>query len=548
VTDLEPAPSALLLLQRDEQDGSRPEAETPGRPRKPPRRGWWMARVVIATVLLAAVCVVACYTLPGVAVGGVLALVSIVVIFHRALLSWSGLITILIVIVMTIPVRRFKVPVPLPFALEPYRVILAVLILGVILSLLVDPRFRWRKLGFGGSVAFFLATIALSLVANVGSLVQTGLISSSIGGLINYLFLFGVFYVTRLVLTSEKRAQLVVNLLSLLAPLVGFGAILERAIGVNIFQRFPAWIGLMRMSDETVIIRGGGARSFGSAQHPLALSVMLVMVLPLVIYQATHAGFPFRRSVPLRRTFWVFCAMLMLGGVVCTVSRTSFVVLSAMAVLSIIVRPRLFRYLVIIGIPAALLAVLVEPGVVLNMVRSFLNPSALIETQYADAGGRGSGRLADLFPQLQNSLQHPFFGTGVGSRIVVGPEVNALILDDQLLTTTLESGYIALIGLLVLFGGAGIRLWRFSRSPITPPRWADLGAALSVSIFGYLIALFFFDGFGFLQTVMVSCMFLALGGWLLTEVAWQPHSSWSGRMARILRRSRAGTVARAGVS
>ncbi len=503
----------------DKDAGSR---RGPGRRRRrnptPTTAGtrWYRTRVGVAGLLIAAVCVAAAMMFPWQIVGAVLIVVSLLWLVHRPLFSWTGLLSTMVAVILFIPVRRFKLPIPLSFALEPYRFILVALMAAIFVSLLVDPRFSWRRAGFGGSVGFFLATLFCSLAVNVGSLSGVGLMSGSVGALLNYVFLFGVFFVTRVLIRSAATVRMLVTFLTLGGAFVGAAAAVERVTRVNIFLRIPRYLGLTAMSDPATLVRGGGVRSFGSAQHPIALGVFLTMLIPLAVYQARHAGWP-SKSAP-RQTFWVGCALLMMIGVICTASRTSFVMLGAMVVVAVWQRPALFGRLILVGIPAGGLASLVAPSLVLNMARSFFNPSSLIATQYADAGWRGSGRLADLGPNLVIAMQHPFFGTGVGSRIVTGPSANALILDDQLLGTLLEAGLLGLLGILVLILGPAARLWRFGKSPTTPSRYTDLAVALSVAMIGYLVSLFFFDGFGFLQTVMVFCIMLAIGGWLITEV------------------------------
>ncbi|MTD15839.1 hypothetical protein GIS00_18040 [Nakamurella sp. YIM 132087] len=503
-----------------------------------------IARVWASAVILTAVCLVAALYLPGQLVGAVLALLSIVVVLRKAIFGWTGLLMILLAVIMFLPVRRYKLPIPLPFALEPYRAVLVVVALGIIISLLVDPRFRWRRSGFGGAIGFFLATLTASLAVNTGELADQGLLNTSLGGLLNYVFLFGVFFIVRVLLRSEEIVQRVVMFLAAAGGIIGLGAVVERYLGFNVFMALGGWLQLQRMADPSELVRSGGARAFGSAQHPIALSVLFCMLLPLAIYLARHATKPMRTASGCR-IFWLATAMAMLAGLICTVSRTSFVILGVMVVLGIMVRPRIFRPLVLIGLPLAAVAALAAPRVVLGIFREFLDTDELIASQYASAGWTGSGRLADLGPGIEEALRSPFFGIGVGSRIVVGPEANAFILDDQLLNTFIESGFLGLLGVVVLLAYPAVRLWRFSHSPTTPDRWTDLGAALSVILLGYLVALFFFDGFGFLQTVLVASIMLAIGGFLITEIPWTKRPS----VATLIRaRERAERTGKAPVS
>jgi hypothetical protein len=508
--------SGTLLLAHEAAEAAPAVSREPiGKVRRP---RVYTLRVVLSGLLLAAVALAAAAYLPAPLVGGVFALVSIVVICHRALLSWTGLLVALLCIILFIPVRRLKLPIPLPFALEPYRVIIVLLILAVVVSLLVDPRFSWRRTGFGPAFALLFCAFVLSIATNIEGLSASGRIGGATAALFNYAMLFSIFFLTRILLTSENRVKLVLRLLTIGGAFVGAMAAVERVTQVNIFLRLGPLLGLQRMSDPLELVRSGGARAYGSASHPIALSVLLAMLIPLAVYQAKHSGWP--RSGGGRQLFWVGCGVLMGVGIICTVSRTSLVVLAVMSLVGVVARPALFKRLILIGIPAAALASLVAPGVVLIMIRGFTNPSSLIASQYSAAGFRGSGRLADLLPNLTAAMVHPFFGTGVGSRVVSGPGTNAQILDDQLLTTLLEVGMLGILGVLVLFWYPIFRLWRFSRSPSTPARFTDLAVALLTTMVGYFFSLFFFDGFGFTQTVMVFALLLAIGGWLVTEVPW----------------------------
>ena len=65
-------------------------------------------------------------------------------------ISWPRLIAALIVVILFIPIRRYTLPANLPFQLEPYRVFVALLVLGWLASLLVDARTRSAGRGSRG--------------------------------------------------------------------------------------------------------------------------------------------------------------------------------------------------------------------------------------------------------------------------------------------------------------------------------------------------------------------------------------------------------------
>ena len=505
------------LLVADEDSGPAPAVSSaPVGKKRQPRV--YTVRVVLSGLILAAVALAAAAYLPAQLVGGMFVLVSIVVVCHRALFSWTGLLVALVCIILFIPVRRLKLPIPLPFALEPYRFIIVLLILAVVISLLVDPRFSWRRTGFGSAFALLFCAFGLSIATNVEGLSLGGRLGGSAGAVFNYAMLFSVFFLTRILLTSENKVNLVLRLLTLGGAIIGVAGAVERVLRINVFLSLGSALQLQRMSEGAELLRSGGARAYGSAQHPIALSVLLAMLIPLAVYQAKHSVWP--RTSGRRQVFWVGCAVLMGIGIICSVSRTSLVVLAVMAVVGVLARPALFKRLIFVGIPAAALASLIAPGVVLTMIRGFLDPTTLIASQYTSAGFRGSGRLADLGPNLTAAMMHPFFGTGLSSRVSSGPGTNAQILDNQLLNTLLEVGILGVLGVCVLFWYPIVRLWRFSRSPSTPAKFTDLAVAVLTAMVGYFVSLFFFDGFGFMQTVMVFAILLAIGGWLITEVPW----------------------------
>ena len=67
------------------------------------------------------------------------------------------------------------------------------------------------------------------------------------------------------------------------------------------------------------IARGGHLRVYASAEHPIALASMFVMLLPLAAYL-------WRRT---RQLLWAVAALLLLLGALSTVSRTSVTALAA---------------------------------------------------------------------------------------------------------------------------------------------------------------------------------------------------------------------------
>src|SRR5919106_2429308 len=92
------------------------------------------AGLVAGTETFAAV-VAGCLLLSAIAVG-------------RPSLPWERVLGALLLVILFIPIRRYRFPGDLPFQLEPYRVLVALVVMGWIASLLVDPRVRLRRSRF----------------------------------------------------------------------------------------------------------------------------------------------------------------------------------------------------------------------------------------------------------------------------------------------------------------------------------------------------------------------------------------------------------------
>lgn len=448
-------------------------------------------------------------------VGALIAIVALLYLFRSAVFSWPGAAVAVAVTVCLVPARRYTLPVNLPFAAEPYRVVVVVLLAVVISALLIDPAFRWRKLTFSGPVGVFLATQLISIAVNLPGLAKSGLALNAVSTLVSLILIGALFVVTRQILQSARLVHTLIAATVICGTIVGALATVERVTRYNLFLKFFDLLPLHRLSEnESVFVKAGTARAFGSAQHPIALAVFLIMLVPLGIYLARHAHWP--RGLFARELFWIACTMIMMLGMLAAVARTAFISILVMLIVAIALRPAVVPKVLFYGILGTGIAMLVSARNIISMVSELLDPKALIASQETSPGWTGSGRLADLAPSLQQAGISPFFGTGLGSRVTIGPSANAFILDDQFLTSLLESGIIGVLGIAVLTLVPFGRLAAYSRRAGEPDDRRDLALALAIGIIGYVVALFFFDGFSFIQTLLTFFLLLALGSWVLT--------------------------------
>lgn len=449
-----------------------------------------------------------------IAIGALLGVVAMLYLFRAVLFSWPGAAVGLILIICLVPARRYTLPITLPFAAEPYRLYVLALLAIMIVALLIDPKFSWRRLEFAAPVGIFLATQLLSIGANVPGLVAEELAPNAVQALVSLLIICAMFVVTRQLLRSRRMVHLVVMTAVGAGALVGLLAMIERVTRVNVFLGFFSVLPLHRLSEEeSVFVKAGTARAFASAQHPIALAVFLCMLIPLGIYLARNADWP-HRPVP-REFLWLGCTVLIALGMIAAVSRTSIVSLAVMTLAALLLRPALLPKVVLYGGLALLAAFVISSRNIISMVTELTDPQALIESQQTSPGWTGSGRLADLGPSLQQAMASPVVGTGLGSRVTTGDTANALILDDQYLTTLLESGIVGVLGIVILMLVPFGRLAKLSRRIDVDTDKQDLALAVAVSILGYSVSLFFFDAFSFIQTLLMFFVLLAIGSWLV---------------------------------
>ena len=302
-------------------------------------------------------------------------------------------------------------------------------------ALLVDPRVRLRKSGYGGPLFLIGYSALLSEIVNNGRITELNVSADVVKGL---MFLFSFLLVFVLIVSVVRREE---EIDFLLKALVGGGAIvavfslIERATHFNVFNHMSSVIPLLQLDSGDLLTslsleRGGRLRVYASAQHPIALGALLVMLLPLAIYLARKTG----------RSRWWVCTGLLGVAAVATVSRTSVVMLAVVALVLLRLRPVEARRMAPILVCGLVAVPIAAPGALGTLRSSFFPKGGLVEQQQLHPGTRGSGRLADVGPSLDEWSAKPFFGEGYSTRIVDGVRANAPILDDQWLKTLLETG------------------------------------------------------------------------------------------------------------
>ncbi len=492
------------------------QAELPPKPRQSDPEGSYAILATFGIVAMAIMATTVLLQLPVAAASGGLLGVALVYVLRRLIFSWEFLLFAVAVMIMFVPGRAYALPIPLPIQLEPYRLLWVLAVIVVFHAIFVSKTRTWRPIEFGSGIAAYLVCVLISFATNAAALAHQTLVTNSIGAVVTFLMLLVPFVITRQLLDREQLVNRLLVFLVWAGVVVSFFALFEYATRINVFRIYNRVLPLAVLREELDATTTTGAfRAFGSAQHPIALVVMLCMLLPVALWLSRYAAWP--RNLVNRRIVYGLAMLGLFGGIMAAISRTAVVVLAVMMFLLLVLKPKLAGTVTLIGAPFLILLALVRPRVFETVFLSFLDPDSLVASQYTSPGWAGQGRLADLEPALRIVAQHVFFGTGLGSRIVVGDNANSFILDNQWLGNLMDLGVLGTIGLLIFMTVPVFKLLRFAFTETLERRHADLAIAICAATVGYMVSMYFFDAFSFIQSFYVLSLLWAAGAWMLSE-------------------------------
>ena len=420
---------------------------------------------------------------------------------YRHVLTWRTLVSALIVVILFIPIRRYSFPGNLPFELEPYRMLVALIGAGWLASLLADPRVRLRRSGLEGPIGLLVFASLASVLANGSRIGDIGVgpdVSKKVTFFASYLL---VFYLFVSLVRTRRDIDFLVRIIVGGCAVLSVFAIVEQVTGYNVFNHLAGVVPLLGNPDipYSLLHPTGRLRVYTSAEHPIALGAMFVMVVPLAIYVARTAS---------QRRWWLAASLLLLGAIA-TISRTAVVMLIVAAVVFLVFRPAEVKRVWPAIIPLLLAAHFALPGTLGSLKEAFLPSGGLIAQQQEGGSTKGSGRIADIRPSLSEFAQRPVLGEGLGTRVVDTATPNARILDDQWLSTLLETGAVGAFAWLWLYARFCRRLGREARAD--PGDRGLLLTALLASVISFAVGMLLFDAFSFVQVTFVLFILLALG-------------------------------------
>ncbi len=438
----------------------------------------------------------------------IVGLVVVAAVAYRSLLRWRTLLAALVLVILFIPIRRYGSPIHLGVQLEPYRLLVAFVFLGWMLSLLVDLRVRLRPTGLEAPLALLAGGVLASVLANQNRIDALGVQKEVVKNLTFFLSFLVVVYLLASVVRTLADIEFILKVMVLGGCVVSAFAAIETRTGFNIFNHLSGVVPLLQQADIGYGLAHQYAnRAYASAQHPIALGAALVMLVPLSVYLARSS----------RRAWWGATALLVVG-VFASRSRTPIVMLAVAVVVLLIFRGREMKRLWPALIPLVIVLHFAMPGTVNGLKGAFLPSGGIVQQQSEGTGRTSSGRLAHIAPSIREWSNHAIFGGGYGTRVTDGSGPighygsNAPILDNQWLGVLLDTGLVGIVAFIWIFARFTRLMARGARDS-SPLGW--LYAGLAASTLAFAAGMFTYDAFSFIQATFLFFMLLALGGALV---------------------------------
>lgn len=453
-------------------------------------------------------------------------LVGMVILFslaHRWLLAWRRQVALLILVILFIPIQLYSLGGGLPFQLEPYRILVALMFAGWITSLLVDPRVTFRRTGLEGPILLILVSLIVSDLANRQRIANLAVHPEVVKSLTFAFSFFLIVYFVVGVTRTRADVERLIEILCAGGGVLGIFAVIEYRTHYDFFAHLHSFLPFLKplWGDGPGIFRGGDVRVVASAQHPIALGALFVMLVPLAIYLAMRPG---------KRGWWVVAATVMIGAV-SSLSRTSVVMLVGVGLVFLVMRPRETLRAWPLILPAVLAIQFAIPGALRSVENSFFPTGGLVAQQNSNADYASKNRLSRWGPTLNEWERDPLVGEGYATRQpAMHPET--FVLDDQWLKTLVETGILGVLGWGWLFGRSVRRLVRRAKRERPDGGWLEV--SLVASIVSFAVGMWFYDAFSFIQVTVMLLILLALSA-ALVQVDGEPRRRAVGSRARVRR-------------
>ena len=438
-----------------------------------------------------------------------LAAVTILAVGHRSILRWNRLIAALLIVVLFVPIGRFKLPAFLPFDLELYRIVVAFLLLLWLIALLIDSRVRLESTPLiARCSSSWLALSPLRSQTQVG-LQQYG--SHVVKSLMFFVSFLLLYYLITTTIRRREDLLVLLKLLTVGGASIGALAVYEVRTHYNLFDHVQTVSSVSRTAIRRRL--SSGNRRKHTSGWPFTA--------PHRAWGRTHphSSFAIYFARTSGRRWWIAAVLLVLGAFA-SGSRTAIIMLVVVGIVFLYLKPTETKRLWPALLPAVVVIHFAVPGQLGGFYDAFFPKGGLIAQQSRFEANYdpllAGGRIRLLKPMLSEASQKPLFGDGLGTRLTGfnTPDRNAPILDDQWLGLALEVGFVGLAAWVWLFVRAVRRLAQASR---TASRMGDdwLFAALTASVASCAVGMFTFDAFDFTQVPFIFWILLGVSAALL---------------------------------
>jgi polysaccharide biosynthesis protein PslJ len=452
---------------------------------------------------------------PRATIGGAFVLLVACVLATRdtavPVFTWTNMAVALALLVWLVPIKTYSLPVNLPFNLEPYRLFLLLLVFAWFIGLL-GGRSQLSARGQAYSLGLLTLVLFATQILNFDEVNTATGEPEALKALSYFLSFILVYLLVTSTLDSLPAIDKLLRALVFAAAIVAVSALYDSRFTYNVFEHLHQWIPVLEYHPREVdATRGGLIRVYASAQHPIALSVALLMMVPLALYVAGRA------ATSTRSWLWISAGILCAVGALATVSRTTVVMIVAMVIAALLLRGRaLVRYWPLL-IVMPFVVHFVAPGAMGGIYKAFFPEEGLVSALGDRAGQTGSGRIADLGPGFEIWRKSPLVGVGIGEQTIPAetapgvPENQApeLIFDDQYLNTVVTMGTLGFVAVVWFVWGGVIKLARAARRRLGQP--SDLLAACCISAAGFGASMALFDAFSFVQATLLFFLIVGIG-------------------------------------
>lgn len=411
------------------------------------------------------------------------------------LFTWKSGISLLLLLLLLVPSRVYRLPFATAFDADPYRIMLLLLAVIWVVSSFTTHTVLIRATYLDAAVVVFIAAVGLSYMANLVLFAEPSEFAMMVKSMAFLVSLPLTMYLIVSTITDSRDALRLIDMVLIVAGIAGAMAVVERITQYNLFQHLDEFVPVLQYiipAEQLEPIFRGAVRAAGPTAHPIAFATMLSMLLPLAIARTLEGG-----SRQMSVVFGGCCAGMGIG-IFLALSRTGVVGLTVAGAVVLLGFPR-WRGILLASVVALLGAVhLVFRGVIGTLIE-FFTPSYVMSQEV----GNQNGRFSDYAPAVTQILGRFWFGRGFNT---FSPDRYAF-LDNQYLKFLLEVGIVGTLAFLFLVARATVV--PFSRGDRMGGEYGAvlIGIAAAAAVFGVTSATF--DTMGFPQ---VAYLFFALAG------------------------------------